>query len=97
MRVFGPTIRQPALGRHSASVILLHGLGDTAEGWAPVGPQLKLVSRVWEGGLDGEACWPGLAVLSLSGATECSGSDAIRQQGLGVDQNRHWQQMPHTS
>lgn len=37
-----PVVRQPALGRHTGSVILLHGLGDTAEGWAPVGPQLKL-------------------------------------------------------
>ncbi|PRW60012.1 Acyl- thioesterase 1 [Chlorella sorokiniana] len=42
MRAFGPIVRQPALGRHTGSVILLHGLGDTAEGWAPVGPQLKL-------------------------------------------------------
>jgi hypothetical protein len=29
---FGPVIRQPALGRHTGSVILLHGLGDTGEG-----------------------------------------------------------------
>ncbi|PSC76869.1 acyl-thioesterase 2 [Micractinium conductrix] len=39
---FGPVIRQPALGRHTGSVILLHGLGDTGDGWAPVGPQLRL-------------------------------------------------------
>lgn len=42
MFAFGPVIRQPALGRHTGSVILLHGLGDTGEGWAPVGPQLRL-------------------------------------------------------
>ncbi|KAL4459022.1 hypothetical protein ABPG75_013887 [Micractinium tetrahymenae] len=42
MRTFGPVIRQPALGRHTGSVILLHGLGDTGNGWAPVGPQLEL-------------------------------------------------------
>ena len=42
MRAFGPVVRQPATGRHSASVLLLHGLGDTADGWAPVGPQLNL-------------------------------------------------------
>jgi hypothetical protein len=29
---FGPVIRQPALGRHTGSVILLHGLGDTGDG-----------------------------------------------------------------
>lgn len=32
MRTFGPVIRQPALGRHTGSVILLHGLGDTGDG-----------------------------------------------------------------
>ncbi|KFM28729.1 Acyl-protein thioesterase 1 [Auxenochlorella protothecoides] len=30
-RVFGPLITQPAAGRHSATLIMLHGLGDT--GW----------------------------------------------------------------
>lgn len=39
---FGPVIVQKASGRHSASVLLLHGLGDTGQGWAPVGPQLAL-------------------------------------------------------
>lgn len=34
MFAFGPVIRQPALGRHTGSVILLHGLGDTGEGKA---------------------------------------------------------------
>ncbi len=32
MRAFGPVIRQPALGRHTGSVIMLHGLGDTGDG-----------------------------------------------------------------
>ncbi|KAL6782749.1 hypothetical protein ACKKBG_A07980 [Auxenochlorella protothecoides x Auxenochlorella symbiontica] len=41
-RVFGPLITQPAAGRHSATLIMLHGLGDTGNGWAPVGPQLNL-------------------------------------------------------
>lgn len=30
-RVFGPLITQPAAGRHSATLIMLHGLGDTGE------------------------------------------------------------------
>lgn len=29
---FGPIIRQAAQGRHTGSVILLHGLGDTGDG-----------------------------------------------------------------
>lgn len=32
MRTFGPVIRQPALSRHTGSVIMLHGLGDTGNG-----------------------------------------------------------------
>ena len=28
--------------RHSATVIWLHGLGDTGEGWMDVGPQLQM-------------------------------------------------------
>lgn len=62
MRAFGPIIRQPALsGRHSASVILLHGLGDTANGALPdvLGANLsdarmmRLVNRTqaWHGAL----------------------------------------------
>ena len=39
---FGPVLVQQATGRHSASVLLLHGLGDSGQGWAPVGPQLAL-------------------------------------------------------
>lgn len=35
-RVFGPLITQPAAGRHSATLIMLHGLGDTGEGMARV-------------------------------------------------------------
>lgn len=32
---FGHVIRQPAVARHTATVFLLHGLGDTGDGWAP--------------------------------------------------------------
>lgn len=45
------TLRRPAVagklftaeapGQHDATVIWLHGLGDTGEGWADVGPQLQ--------------------------------------------------------
>ena len=43
MRAFGPIVRQPAAaGRHTGTCILMHGLGDTADGWAPVGPSLNL-------------------------------------------------------
>lgn len=31
----------PATGRHSATVMFLHGLGDTGQGWAPVVPMLR--------------------------------------------------------
>ena len=31
-----------APGRHTATVIWLHGLGDTGEGWMDVGPQLQM-------------------------------------------------------
>jgi hypothetical protein len=94
MRVFGPTIRQPALGRHSASVILLHGLGDTAEGWAPVGPQLKLVS----GRLGGEGLAFGLAVLPLSSSLHAQAAmHSSSSRGPGVEQNGPCQQMPQTS
>lgn len=31
----------PESGRHTSTVIWLHGLGDTAHGWAPVVPELR--------------------------------------------------------
>ncbi len=39
---FGQTITQQGRGSHSATVIFLHGLGDTGNGWAPVGKQLDI-------------------------------------------------------
>lgn len=36
-----PIVRQPALGRHTGSVILLHGLGDTAEGELSCAPDVR--------------------------------------------------------
>lgn len=30
-----------APGKHTATIIMMHGLGDTAAGWVPVGHQLK--------------------------------------------------------
>jgi Phospholipase/Carboxylesterase len=35
-----PTVIKPSQP-HTATVIVMHGLGDTAAGWAPVGSQLK--------------------------------------------------------
>lgn len=39
---FGRSITQQSRGSHSATVIFLHGLGDTGNGWAPVGQQLNI-------------------------------------------------------
>ena len=30
-----------AVGNHTATVFMMHGLGDSAQGWLPVGMQLK--------------------------------------------------------
>jgi predicted esterase len=35
-----PTVIE-ATSAHTATVIMMHGLGDTAAGWAPVGQQLR--------------------------------------------------------
>lgn len=45
-RAFGPTIILPAV-RHTATLIMLHGLGDTGNGWAPVAPELNLNHVKW--------------------------------------------------
>jgi predicted esterase len=31
----------PARGAHTATVIMLHGLGDSGEGWAPIGAEFS--------------------------------------------------------
>ena len=36
----------PAQGEHKATVIWLHGLGDSGDGFAPVAPQLNLPSEL---------------------------------------------------
>ncbi len=43
-RTYGPIISLPPsnLSRHTATVIFLHGLGDTGNGWAPVSKDLAL-------------------------------------------------------
>ena len=41
-RKFGRCIEQKAQGRHSATVFVLHGLGDTGDGWSFLGPHLGL-------------------------------------------------------
>lgn len=43
---YGPVLRQdPVHGeKHQATIIMLHGLGDTGQGWQPVGAQLKVSS-----------------------------------------------------
>ena len=40
----GLTNTQPARAKHTGTVILLHGLGDTGNGWAPVGPQVSALA-----------------------------------------------------
>lgn len=35
---YGKPIVMPARQQHSATVIMLHGLGDTGDGWADIGP-----------------------------------------------------------
>ncbi len=40
---YPPPIVEAATGTHSATVIMLHGLGDTGEGWADVAMQFKAV------------------------------------------------------
>ena len=44
--------------QHSATVIWLHGLGDTGEGWMDVGPQLqmKLPFAAWPWGHGAMGC-----------------------------------------
>lgn len=64
MRTFGPIIRQPALGRHTGSVILLHGLGDTGEG-APGPPSCV---GCHPGGAQWSPAWP----ACCSCLTHCS-------------------------
>jgi len=39
-------VEYPAQGEHKATVIWLHGLGDSGEGFAPVAPQLQLPSEL---------------------------------------------------
>jgi phospholipase/carboxylesterase len=39
-------VEYPAQGEHKASVIWLHGLGDSGDGFAPVAPQLALPSAL---------------------------------------------------
>lgn len=46
-RTFGPIISYPAVNKHTATVIMLHGLGDTGNGWAPVAPELNLSHVRW--------------------------------------------------
>lgn len=44
-----PGCAQPARSTHTGTVILLHGLGDTGHGWAPVGPQVGAeLPRWWQ-------------------------------------------------
>lgn len=47
VRNFGRTIVQQAKAVHTATLIALHGLGDTGEGWAFLGPELKLPHVKW--------------------------------------------------
>ncbi|WP_350594725.1 MULTISPECIES: alpha/beta fold hydrolase [unclassified Pseudoalteromonas] len=39
-------VEYPAQGEHKATVIWLHGLGDSGEGFAPVAPQLQLPNEL---------------------------------------------------
>ena len=39
-------VQYPAQGTHKATVIWLHGLGDSGDGFAPVAPQLDLPSEL---------------------------------------------------
>lgn len=39
-------VEYPAQGEHKATVIWLHGLGDSGDGFAPVAPQLNLPSEL---------------------------------------------------
>lgn len=45
-RTFGPIITYPAV-HHTATVIMLHGLGDTGNGWAPVAPEMNISHVKW--------------------------------------------------
>ena len=38
-------IVEAAKGKHTATVILLHGLGDTGAGWADLAPELQSSSK----------------------------------------------------
>lgn len=44
---YGRTIVKDAQGGHEATVIMLHGLGDTGDGWAAVAPQMRLENIKW--------------------------------------------------
>jgi predicted esterase len=46
-RTFGPIVTLPAPLKHTATVVILHGLGDTGNGWAPVAQQLALPHVKW--------------------------------------------------
>ena len=41
-RTFGPIIQYGPKSLHSATVVMLHGLGDTGNGWAPVAPEMGI-------------------------------------------------------
>ena len=77
---FGPTVtQQPSGGKHTATVIFLHGLGDTGNGIAPIGqalvdgaPQLSHVKFLFPTApqrpvtMNGSAVMPGNLLLMLS-------------------------------
>jgi predicted esterase len=46
-RAFGPIIQYGPRGKHTATVIMLHGLGDTGNGWAPVAPEMAMDHVKW--------------------------------------------------
>ena len=41
-----PFVDVPAQGEHKATVIWLHGLGDSGNGFAPIVPELKLPAEL---------------------------------------------------
>ena len=46
-RTFGPIIQYGPKSLHSATVVMLHGLGDTGNGWAPVAPEMGMDHIKW--------------------------------------------------
>eukprot|EP00802_Teleaulax_amphioxeia_P020676 Tamp_20970.p1 GENE.Tamp_20970~~Tamp_20970.p1 ORF type:complete len:306 (+),score=80.90 Tamp_20970:125-919(+) len=85
----GPPVVVPAKGAHAATVIWLHGLGDSGSGWAPIAHELDMPHVKWvfpsagdrpvtlNGGMRMPA-WADILGLSLESPEDEEGTMATR-------------------